>query len=436
MTLYLGLSTLYTQKVDTQLSSKDKKTQILKDFSKHINPSRVRVLKAAGLDLVEDRREGPYVWDISGKKFIDCITGAGSFNVGRRNPQVIEALKKALDQYDLGGFLFFSEPKVQLAKKLASISPGGALQCVTYGCGGGEVNDFAIKLARGYTMRPKVISVEKAYHGHTGFALSGIGRNAYQDPFRPLMPEFERVPFNDVTAMERAVDERTACVILEPILGEGGIIVPDDDYFSKVRAICDQKGALLIIDEVQTGWGRTGKLFAIEHFNVIPDITTVGKSLGGGLYPIAAALYKEELQDFIFTNPFIHFSTFGGADLGCAVALETISYIESQNLCDHSKKMGEIFKKGFEQLKVKYPSILKEFRGKGLMLGLQYANESLGPRMSFELSKNGVIAVFSGNDSSVMRFMPSLVIQPHDVQTVLEALDTSMNTLMKGDLHG
>jgi acetylornithine/succinyldiaminopimelate/putrescine aminotransferase len=410
--------------------------QILKEFAQHINPSRVRILKSAGLDLVEDRREGPFVWDISGKKYVDCMTGAGSFNVGRRNPIIIQALKKALDHYDLGGFLFFSKMKVELAKKLASISPAQALQCVTYGCGGGEVNDFAIKLARGYTMRPKVISAEKGYHGHTGFSLSAIGRDAYQKPFLPLMPEFVRVPFGDVSALEEVVDERTACVILEPVQGEGGIFIPSDDYFSAVRQICDKKGALLIVDEIQTGWGRTGKMFCIENYGVTPDIMTVGKSLGGGLYPIAAAMYKEELQDFLFAHPVIHFSTFGGSDLGCVVGLEVIQYIQKKRLPERALKMGERFEAGFTRLVEQYPMILRGFRRKGLMMGLQYANEGLGPRMSLELARNGVIAVFSGNDPTVMRIMPSLVIQAKDVDFVLNALDVSMSALQKGGNHG
>ena len=416
--------------------NKTLKDEVLKEFAAHINPSRVRILKSAGLDLVEDRREGPYVWDISGKKYIDCMTGAGSFNVGRRNPRIIEALKKALDRYDIGGFLFFSEMKVELAKKLAEISPGKALKCLTYGCGGGEVNDFAIKLSRGYTLKRKVISAERGYHGHTGFSLSGIGRDAYRKPFEPLMPEFERVPYGDLAALEKAIDVNTACVLLEPIQGEAGIIVPPDSYFPGVRKLCDKHGALLIADEIQTGWGRTGKLFCMEHYGVVPDIMTVGKSLGGGVYPITAAMYREELQDFLFANPFIHFSTFGGADLGCAVALEVIRTIEENRLWENASKMGELFEKGFKTLKDRYPQILVEYRRKGLMMGLQYAHENMGPRMSFELSKHGVIAVFSGNDPRVMRIMPSLVIGPDDVATVLDALEKSMKTLAEGGSHG
>lgn len=412
------------------------KDRVLKEFAERINPSRVRILKSAGLDIVEDRREGPYVWDISGKKYIDCMTGAGSFNVGRRNPEIIRALKDALDHWDIGGFLFFSELKVALAKKLAEISPKQALKCVTYGCGGGEINDFAIKLARGFTRRTQIISAEKGYHGHTGFALSGIGRDAYQKPFLPLVPDFVRVPYGDIAAMERTIGSNTAAVILEPVQGEGGIYSPPVDYFPQLRKLCDDRGILLIVDEIQTAWGRTGKMFCMEHYGVAPDIMTVGKSLGGGVYPITAAIYREELQDFLFANPFIHFSTFGGADLGCAVGLAVIDYIQKNHLCEHAAKMGERFETGFEKLKVKYPAILSEYRRKGLMMGLQYTQENMGPRMSFELSKNGVIGVFSGNDPRVMRIMPSLVIQNDDVDFVLNALDASMAVLNGGPTHG
>lgn len=403
--------------------------EVLRAYADHINPSRVRVLKSAGLDLVEGKREGAYVWDVNGKRFIDCITGAGSFNVGRRNPRVIAALKKALDEYDVGNFLFFSEPKARLAQKLAAISPGGSLKCVTYGSSGGEVVDFAIKLARGFTRRPQVICTEKGYHGHTGFALSAIGRDAYQQHFKPLMPEFVRVPFGDLAAMRAAIGPQTACVILEPVQGEGGIHVPEAGYFPGVRKLCDEQGALLIADEIQTGFCRTGKMFCVEHFATNPDILTVGKSLGGSVYPITAAVYKEELQDFLFANPFVHFSTFGGADLGCLVALETIAILEERRAWEHADKMGRRFAEGFERLKGEFPAVLDTYRHMGLMTGLQYRDESIGPRMSFELAKNGVIAVFSGNDPRVMRIMPSLVVEEADVDFVLEALRKSMQAV-------
>ena len=404
------------------------KTEALSDFSKFISPMKVRIMKAAGLDIIEDKREGVNVWDITGKKYIDCQTGSGIMNAGRRNPDIIEALKKALDTYDIGVFLLFSKPKADLAKKLAEITPGD-LKCTIFGVGGGEAIDAAIKIARGYTMKKEIIYAEKAYHGHTGFALSAIGRDAYKEPFKPLIPGFKMVPFGDIDAIKKAITDDTAAIIFEPIQGEGGINIPPDEYLPAVRKICDDHEILLILDEIQTGLGRTGKMFASEHWGVVPDIMTVAKSLGGGIYPISATIFKEEIQDFFIPHPFIHLSTFGGSDLGCIVGLAVIDYIQKHNLADHADKMGKKFRAGFDALLKDYPTLLLEVRQKGLMMGLQYTNESIGPRMTKKLADRGVIAVYTGNDPSICRLMPPLVITPEEVDIVLDAISDSMKEL-------
>jgi putrescine aminotransferase len=308
----------------------------------------------------------------------------------------------------------------------------GDLTYSMFGASGGEAIDFAIKLARGYTGRPRIISARKGYHGHTGFALSAIGRDAYQAPFRPLMPAFDRVDFGDLGGLEQLIDEQTAAVLLEPIQGEGGIHVPPPGYLSAVRQLCDRSGALLILDEIQTGFGRTGKLFAYEHEGVVPDIMAVGKSLGGGLYPITAAIFRAPLGDFLVAHPFIHLSTFGGSDLGCAVAMATIDYILEHDLPAHAGAMGDRFAAGLTELQGKYPQVLQEFRGRGLMLGLQFTEESMGPRMSYQLAQHGVIDIYTGNDSSVMRLQPPLVITPDEIDAVLAALDQAMAALAAG----
>ena len=406
------------------------KEQALRDYAAYVNPMKARALKSAGLDIIEGRRQGAAVWDVTGRKYIDCITGAGSFNTGRRNPRIVEALKQALDEMDIGVFLIMSKAKADLARRLAEITPGD-LKWTMFGVGGGEANDYAIKLARGFTMKTEIISAVKSYHGHTGFALSAIGRDAYQKPFLPLMPGFKKVPFNDPQAIEDAITDDTAAVILEPIQGEGGINVPDDSYLPAVREICDRHEVLLILDEIQTGLGRTGKLWCSEHYGVVPDIMTTAKSLGGSVYPIAATVFREELGDFLITNPFVHLSTFGGSDLGAVVALAVIDELLEKDLPGHAARMGERFRAGFDVLVDRYPSILREVRQKGLMMGLQYTEDSLGPRMSYQLAQNGVMAIFTGNDTSVMRLMPSLVIQPEEVDDVLGALDLSMAAIMR-----
>ncbi len=406
------------------------KKEALDTFAKYVNPQKARILKNAGLDIIEGKREGALVWDITGEKYIDCITSAGSFNVGRRNPEIVDALKKALDEYDLGAFLLCSKQKAELAKKVAGITPGD-LQYVMYGSGGGEANDFAIKLARGFTFNTEIISTVKAYHGHTGFSLAAIGREEYKKPFFPMVPGFKQVPFNDLKAMEEAITEDTAAIMIEPVQGEGGIHPGTDEYLKGLRAICDEKDIVLIFDEIQTGLGRTGKMFCCEYSGVVPDIMTIAKSLGGNLYPISATIYREELNDFVMNHPFTHLSTFGGSDLGCIVGMATIDYLVKNKVPEHAGVMGERFQAGFDTLLKKYPDLLLETRRKGLMMGLQYTNESIGPRMSYQLAQNGVLAIYTGNDPSVMRLMPILEIQPDEVDFVIDALDRSMSVVVK-----
>jgi putrescine aminotransferase len=406
------------------------KQAALADFARYVSPQKARILRSVGLDIIEDRREGASIWDLTGRQYIDCISSAGSFNVGRRNPELVRVLQDALDSHDLGSFFLCHKPQADLARKFHEITPGH-LQYTMFGTGGGEANDFAIKLARGYTGKTEIISTEKAYHGHTGFALSAIGRDVYKKPFYPVVPGFKQVPFNDLPAMAAAMNENTAAVLIEPVQGEGGVIPARDDYLLGLRELCDRHECLLILDEVQTGFGRTGKMFCAEHSGVVPDMITVGKSLSGGLYPISATVYKEELGDFLVVNPFVHLSTFGGSDLGCIVGLATIDYLIRHDLPGHAHRMGERFEAGFQNLRKKYPDLLLGTRRKGLMMGLQYTNESIGPRMSYQLAQNGVVALFSGNEPSVMRLMPPLVIQPEEVDRVLEALDSSMAAMAK-----
>jgi putrescine aminotransferase len=409
----------------------DERQAALADFGTYLNPQKVRVMRTAGLDLVEGDRSGAWVWDVDGRKFLDCFTSAGSFNVGRRNPKVIAAAKEALDHLDHGNFLLCSAQKARLAQRLAELTPG-KLSCTTFGTGGGEAVDFALKLARGATGRPKIVSTVNGYHGHTGFALSAGGREAFRAPFEPLIAGFDFVPFGDADALRGAVDERTAGVILEPIQGEGGIVVPPDGYLTAAREICDAKGALLIFDEIQTGFGRTGHWFASEHEDVVPDIMTVAKSLGGSLAAISATVYTEELREFLIPHPFIHLSTFGGSDLACAIALATIEVIEEEQLVENAARMGLRLHAGLVELAAEHKEVVAETRGRGLMVGLKFKEDSYGPRMSYQLSERGVLAIYSGNEPSVMRLMPSLVVGADEVDFLITALSAAMKAVESG----
>lgn len=407
------------------------KQDALEKFATFINPQRVRVMKAAGLDIIEAERSGAWVWDADGTRYLDCFTSAGSFNVGRRNPRVVAAAHAAIDRLDNGNFLLCSQPKAELAERLAELTPG-SLSCTMFGTGGGEAIDFAIKLARGATRRPRIVSTINGYHGHTGFALSAGGRASFRAPFEPLMPEFAQVPFGDLEALEEVLDERTAAVLLEPIQGEGGIVPAPPGYLRGVRGACDQAGALLILDEIQTGLGRTGRWWACEHEGVEPDVMTTAKSLGGSLVPISATVFTEELREFLIPGPFIHLSTFGGSDLACAVALEVLAVIEQTGLVEHAAAMGERLFAGLDRIAAAHPDVITEVRGRGLMAGIQYSEDSLGPRMSYHLAGQGVLAIYSGNQPAVMRLMPSLVIEEDEVDFLLGALERAIAGLLAG----
>ena len=407
------------------------KQQALDSFAAFLNPQKVRVMRAAGLDIIETERSGPWVCDVDGRRFLDCFTSAGSFNVGRRNPRVVAAAHAAVEHLDHGNFLLCSRQKAELAAKLAEIAPG-ELACTMFGTGGGEAVDFAIKLARGATRRPRIVSAINGYHGHTGFALSAAGRASFREPFEPLMAEFVQVPFGDIDALAAAVDERTAAVLLEPIQGEGGVLVPPAGYLRSVRVACDEAGALLILDEIQTGLGRTGRWWACEHEGVVPDVMTIAKSLGGSLVPISATVFTQELREFLIPNPFIHLSTFGGSDLACAVALEVLAVIEQTGLVEHAAVMGQQLFAGLDAIAAAHPEVISEVRGRGLMVGIQYAEDSFGPRMSYQLARHGVLAIYSANQSSVMRLMPSLVVEKPEIDFLLEALSRAIVDLRSG----
>jgi len=417
--------------VDEILSQTDPE-QIRKEtefnYKEYVNPFALRMFKNASLDIIEGKREGASVWDISGEKYIDCVTGAGIFNVGRHNPAVVDALKKALDTYDMGGWISIVRERGLLAKKLAEITPGD-LKYSLFCCGGGEAIEVAIKLARGHTDRPEIICMDNGYHGVTGFALPATGRDVYRKPFAPLAPGYRHVPINDIKAVKEAITEDTAAIMLEPIQGEGGIIPADDDYLKELRKICDENEMLLIFDEVQTGFGRTGKMFCAEHSGVTPDIMVFAKSLSGGLYPISCAIFTEEISDFLMAHPFIIINSFGGTSLACLVSLATIEYIEENDLAGHAEKMGARFMKGLSKLKEKYPELVLDVRGKGLMLGMEFPEDSIGPRMAYQLRQNGVISIYTFNNPRIIRIMPTLVITPDEVDFVVKAFDTSLKEI-------
>ncbi len=386
------------------------------------NPSLARLLKFTGYNKVEWKAEGAIVKDIDGKEYIDCAGGYGVFSLGHCHPKVVDAVKEQLDLMCLSTKVFINKPMVDLAEKLATITPGN-LKFSFFCNSGAEAVEGAIKLARMASKKTRIISTINSFHGKTFGALSASGREAYKAPFRPLVEGFIQVPFGDADAIEEAIDGNTAAVILEPIQGEGGIIVPPDDYFSKVRKLCTDNEVLLIIDEIQTGLGRTGKMFAIEHYGVEPDIITLAKALGGGVMPIGAFIGTPKVWSSFAPNPLIITSTFGGNPLACTAASTTIDVVLDEHLVEKAFEMGRYLIEGLRKIRKRYPLIISSVRGKGLMIGVELAKEGLGGLIMPEMARMGMTAVYTLNNPKVIRFEPPLMINKEQVDRVLRIVE-------------
>lgn len=397
--------------------------ELLDQFAAHVSPQKVAAYRLVGWDFVPGRREGVRVWDWEGKRsWIDCRTAGGVFNLGHRPPAIIEALKRALDETDMGDHMLASAYRARLAARLAELTPGD-LQYTTFGACGGEAIDFAIKLARGYTGRAGVISAVKGYHGHTGLALAAT--DDFGNRYGPLAPGFRRVPFGDANALEAALaaDGEVAAVIMETIPATAGFTVPPDDWHPRIRQLCDERGIIMILDEVQAGLGRTGRLWAFAEWGVVPDIMVLGKGMSAAVSPLSSATYRTPLQSFFDADAFAHLSSAGGSDLSCATGLAMLDVITAPGFLEHVRAMGDRFAAGFAALHEKYPAVLKSWNQRGLMIGLVFASTDCGPRLSRALAARGVIAVFSGFNRNILQLMPPLIIQPDEVDEVLDALD-------------
>jgi len=412
-------------KNDLSMEKVDLLEEVTEKYRCYINPGLQKLLSFAGLG-VEIRAEGCTIYDSEGKEYLDCLGGYGVFSVGHRHPKVIEAAKRALDTMPLSGKAFFSKPVADLAEKLAEITPGN-LNYSFFCNSGTEAVEGALKAARAFAGREKIVSSIGGYHGKTMGSLSATGREKYKKPFEPLLPEFSFVPFGDIDALEREVDEHTAAIILEPIQGEAGIHVPPPNYLKEVRELCNRKGILLILDEVQTGFGRTGKMFAMEHSAIAPDIATFAKAMGGGVVPCGAFMGTTEVWERFFgENPLIHTSTFGGNPLAASCALATIEVIQSEGLSEKAAILGDLMKRSLDEVREAHPDIIAEVRGKGLMIGVEFKMDDVAEIVIAQMVKRGVLVAYTLNNPRVIRFEPPLVITEKQVKRACEAFEEAV----------
>mmetsp|Transcript_1625 Transcript_1625/g.1113 ORF Transcript_1625/g.1113 Transcript_1625/m.1113 type:complete len:396 (+) Transcript_1625:2350-3537(+) len=372
----------------------------------------------ARLPIVIEKGKGCSLWDSSGRRYTDFVGGIAVCSIGHCAPEVINALKKQLQTLFHVSNLYYTKQQVELALLLVNNSFADK---VFFSNSGAEANEAAIKLARKYFKdkgeknRFKIITMERSFHGRTIATLSATGNDKIKKGFEPVLEGFDFVPFNDFEELKAKIDKSTCAVMLEPILGEGGVICPDPGYLKQVRKLCNETKTLLIFDEIQTGIGRTGKLFAYEHFNIEPDIMTLAKALANGL-PIGAMLAKEHVASAFTTGA--HASTFGGNPVVCSAAIAVINKIKEGDILVNCIKQGRYFKDRLLELKQKH-NCIKDVRGKGLILGMQF-DFNCAEIVTKCLEKGFLINCIQEN---ILRFVPPLIIKQDNIDALLECLD-------------
>ena len=363
------------------------------------------------------RGKGALVWDINGNEYIDCTGSYGVCIVGHCHPRVVEAVQRQVETLIACHASFYNDARSELLEKIIGIAPKG-LDKVFLSNSGAESVECAIKLARKYSGKPEIIAMVGAFHGKTMGALSATWKKKYRVPFMPLVPGFKHVPPNNLEKVRDAITEKTAAILVEPIRGESGVRVPSDDFLPGLREICDEKDVLLIFDEVQTGFGRTGKVFACEHWNVVPDIMCLAKSVAGGI-PMGATFARHDVMSAFQRGE--HSSTFSGNPLVCAAASAAIDVLVEERLPERAARLGRYFKGKLEGLQEKY-RIVREVRGLGLMLGMELRFDVYNILLG--CMDRGVLVLDAGRN--VLRFLPPLVIEKEQIDRVIEVLDVVM----------
>ena len=407
-----------------QLTNSPTKARILEQTRDYLYPGRVDRLLEGGIDLVPGRREGYRLWDVDGRELLDLHLNGGTFSLGHRNSELSQILSDGLADWDVGNHHFGSQPKALLAKALVDAAPGD-MQYAVLTCGGSEAVEVAIKSARWATGRRRIVSIDAGFHGRTG--LSGAAGNDEVARFflsdRP--EEFTRIPFNDLDAMRAALRSGdVAAVLLETIPATCGFPIPNDDYLPGVKALCEEHGALYIADEVQTGLGRTGRMWGVDNWSVEPDILITGKGLSGGLYPVSAAVLSARAGAWLEVNGWGHVSTFGGSDLGCLVALRVLEICSDPALLANVNEQADYLRAGLQALARRFP-FLVDIRQKGLVMGLQFSDKTAGLGMMRALYENGIWAIVAGFDESVVQFKPGLLIDREYCDEVLRRVENA-----------
>ena len=417
-------------------------TETVENFRDHVNPGFLEYRKATSVEhavaAVEWADAGLNAYrDVNGREYIDCLGGFGIFNVGHRNPVVVKAVTDQLHRQPLHSQDLLDPLRGMLAKALSLVTPG-KLEYAFFCNSGTETIEAALKLARVYDPKKQtIIGATKGFHGKSYGALSASAKGEFRRPFGAMLPNIEHVPFNDLVELRRRmhtlamVGEDVGAVILEPIQGEGGVNIPDDDYLPGVRKLCDEYGALLILDEVQTGMGRTGKMFCCEHYGVAPDLMCLAKAFGGGVMPAGAVVGTKAVFSRLFDNPFLHTTTFGGNPLACAAALATLYVLITEKLPERAAWMGERMLAGLKHAVEGHEDIVVDVRGKGLLMALEFVSHEAGFALSKAMLERGVLCSGTLVNARVIRFEPPLTITEEQADYVVKSLGESLDAMAR-----
>lgn len=385
--------------------------------------ARLDALRSLGVDFKESARGGAHVFDSDGRRYLDGVCSAGIFNLGRRPPELVEALRTAVRDTDQGNFPMISIEKAALAKAMADFVPG-PLECSVFSVTRGEAMEFACKVSRGFTGRAGLLTVDGGWYGQTGFALSLCARED-AEAFGPLIPDVRTMPFGDMAAAEKCIDSSTAAVILEPIQAENHCRCASPEYLRALSGLCAQRGALLVFDETQSNFGRCGRRFAFEEIGAIPDVLILGEALGGGMFPIAATVITQRVNTFMNRHPLIHMSTFGGTDIGCRVALAALELYATKRPWENAAAMGTALVSGIESLMQTPACPVKGVAGKGLMLSLDLGLPDRARAFCRAAADNGLLLLPGQVAKHTVVLRPSLLITESEKDEILTALDKS-----------
>jgi len=403
----------------------DSKAEALDTGIEYWNPGKTKFWADAGIDLVMDRREGYFIYDMSGRRLIDLHLNGGTFNFGHRNPELVAALKSALDHFDMGNHWFPSVARSAFAEKLVKTAPH--MQYAIFGTSGAEAVEIALKTARYVTKRRKIVSIIKGYHGHSGLSVA-TGDDRFSKIFLSDRPdEFIQVPFNDIDALERALRQRdVAGFIIETIPATYGFPMPNDGYLQACQDLCRKYGTLYIADEVQTGLMRTGVMWGWQGYGLTPDIFVTGKGLGGGIYPISACVVTERCGGWLHEDGAAHISTAGGSELGCVVGHQVIGMLQRPEVISNVHYVSDYFRHSLAQVMAANSDIFVGVRQRGVVIGLEFDHPEGAVAVSRALYEHGVWAIFSSLDKRVLQFKPGVLLDPDTCQEIIDRLQAAM----------